>query len=442
MQNVVEQQLLQPNPGAGSKSGAAPEELAVRGGPPAVRAPKPASYLHGPQEIGEEEIRAVTAALRRKNLFRFFKDEADSPTAQFEKLFATMTGARQVLAVNSGTSALICGLVGLGVSSGDEVLVPAYTYIATAAAVLAVRAIPVIVEIDGSLGMDPVDAARKITPRTKAMLPVHMRGVPCRMDELMALAQQRSLKVLEDCAQANGGSYHGRALGTLGDAGAFSLQHFKVITAGEGGVVVTHDPVIFQRAACYHDSAYSFWQERHWNIEPFLGENYRMSELNGALALAQLKKRDRILTRLRTIKRRLLETVRELPGLTLQNVPDPDGDCGLALIFFVETADRARRFAEALQAEGMTAGSIFDKTIPDRHIFYHWDYVMHKRTPDAYGYPWKDPTRPCQVDYSREMCPQTVGWLERAVVLPLTQTMTDAHVEDCAKAIAKVARGL
>lgn len=418
------------------------EELAIHGGPAAVKAPKPASYLHGPLEIGEEEIQAVTAVLRSQNLFRFFKNDADSPTSQFEHLFAEKTGARYVLALNSGTSALIAGLVGLGVSSGDEVLVPAYTYIATAAAVLAVRAIPVIVEIDNSLGMDPADAARKITPRTKAMIPVHMRGVPCRMDELMSLARKHGLKVLEDCAQANGGSYRGQPLGTLGDAGEFSLQHFKIITAGEGGAIITNDSVIHQRAACYHDSAYTFWKQQEWNIKPFLGENYRMSELNGALALEQLKKRDRILTRLRTIKQILVEAAAGLPGITLQDVPDALGDCSTSLVFFTDSAACTRSFAEALRAEGMAAGSIFDKTIPDRHIFYYWDYIMDKRSPDIYGYPWNDPSRPCQVSYSRDMCPQTIAWLNRAVFIPLTQVMTDDHVRDCAKALAKVARGL
>ncbi len=427
---------------ATSATAAANEELAVRGGPAAVQAPKPTSYLHGPLEIGEEEIQAVTAVLRSQNLFRFFKNEADSPTAQFESLFAKKSGARHVLAVNSGTSALIAGLVGLGVSAGDEVLVPAYTYIATAAAVLAVRAIPVIVEIDESLGMDPNDAAAKITPRTKAMIPVHMRGVPCRMDELMSLARAHGLKVLEDCAQANGGSYHGRPLGTLGDAGAFSLQHFKIITAGEGGAIITNDSVIHQRAACYHDSAYTFWKQQEWSIKPFLGENYRMSELNGALALEQLKKRDRILTRLRTIKRRLVEIAACLPGIRLQEVPDAAGDCSTSLVFFTDSAARTQSFAEALRAEGMAAGSVFDKTIPDRHIFCHWDYIMEKRSPDTYGYPWHDPSRPCQVNYSRDMCPQTMAWLNCAVFIPLTQVMTDEHVTDCARALKKVAYGL
>jgi 8-amino-3,8-dideoxy-alpha-D-manno-octulosonate transaminase len=173
----------------------------------------PASYFLGPQEIGDEEIAMVTQALRSKNLFRYLKSEEDSFTFRFEKEFRKATGVEHALAVNSGTSALICALVGLGVSSGDEVIVPAYTYIATAAAVMAVRGIPVIAEIDNSLTLDPADVERKITPRTKAIIPVHMRGTPSRMDEIMKIAQKHNLVVIEDCAQANGGTYKGKPLG-------------------------------------------------------------------------------------------------------------------------------------------------------------------------------------------------------------------------------------
>jgi len=411
--------------------------LAIHGGQPCV-VEKPASYLHGPQAFGEEEIQAVTDAIRSGNLFRFFKPEEDSPTAQFEKLLGEKTQAGHVLAVNSGTSALICGLVGLGVSSGDEVIVPAYTYIASAAAVLTARAIPVIAEVDASLTLDPADVERKITPRTRAILPVHMRGVPCRMDALMDIAARHDLKVLEDVAQANGASFAGRPCGSIGDAGAFSLQHFKIVTAGEGGAMTTNDRTVFERGACYHDSAYTFWKEKDWSIEPFLGEDYRMSELAGALALVQMKKRDGILARLRQIKRTMWEGIADLDGLEFQDIPDRDGDCGLSLVFYVTDADLAGRYADTLRAEGMAAGSMFDKAFPDRHIYYHWDYVMNKRTPDVYGYPWNDPSRPCRVEYTREMCPRTLDLLGRSVVLPLTQVMSDAHVDSCIRAIRKV----
>jgi dTDP-4-amino-4,6-dideoxygalactose transaminase len=418
------------------------DKLAIDGGSKAIKAAPPATLLHGTAEIGEEEIAAVTKALKSKNLFRFHKDPANSPTAQFEELFKTKSKAKFALAVNSGTSALIAGLVGLGISSGDEVLVPAYTYIASAAAVLAVRAIPVIVEVDQSLTLDPEDIVKKITSRTKAILPVHMRGVPCQMDQIISIAREHKLKVLEDCAQANGGSYRGQALGTLGDAGAFSLQHYKIMTAGEGGLLTTNNRTVFDRAACYHDSAYAFWKEgeKSLSIDAFLGENYRMSDLNGALAFEQLKKRDPLIERLRWIKKQFKSSLEKIAGITLQSIPDETGDCSTSIVFYVKDSDHAKRFAKALSAEGLSAGGMFDKSIPDRHVYPNWTYILEKRTPDAYGYPWNDPSRPCNISYSKEMCPRTLELLSKAVVIPIGQQMSDEYVKEASEALIKVGK--
>lgn len=416
---------------------------------PTVTAPAPASWFHGAEEIGEEEIAAATDVLRRRALFRFQTDRAHSAAAQFEDAFAKKTGARYALAVNSGTSALICGLIGVGVQPGDEVLVPSYTYIATAAAALAVGAFPVIVEVDRSLTMDPADLERKITPRSRAVIPVHMRGAVCDMRRVLAIARRHGLKVIEDCAQANGATWRGRHVGTLGDAGAFSLQQSKVITAGEGGVLIANRRSVFERAAFYHDSAYMFWMEREGSpaqrrrirASAFLGENYRMPELLGAVALAQLKKRDRILRRTRTIKRRLWAACAEAFGpAALESPNDREGDCGLAMTVFCETPAAALELAERLKAEGVYCGTRFSKTVPDRHVFYHWDYVIEKRTPHSRGYPWKSSDWPCAVTYDREQCPQTVYWMERAVILPITQIMSDEYVRQVCAAIRKVGR--
>jgi len=422
--------------------------LAINGGPKAVTAPPPQNWLHGPQEIGDEEIEAVTKVLRSKNLFRFMRDRSLSSVSQFEDLFAEKTGARYVLAVNSGTSALIAGLVGIGVSQGDEVLVPAYTYIATAAAVLALGAFPVIVEIDASLTMDPDDLEKKITPRTRGIIPVHMRGTPCDMGRICEVAARHGIPILEDCAQANGAEFRGKAVGTFGDAGEFSLQHFKIITAGEGGIVVTNRKEVFDRAAIYHDSAFAFWMEgrqeseaaaQDWRKICFLGENYRQSELHGAVALEQLKKRDRILSRTRAIKRKLWSALETLPGVTMEAVNDRDGDCGISIAFFAETSEAAVALSKTLHAEGLPCGTYFSKQIPNRHIFYHWDYIMEKRTPHLNGFPWNAPERPCSVGYHKEMCPQTLDLLGRVIMMPVTQTMSDEYVDQLCCAIEKVA---
>lgn len=423
--------------------------LAINGGPKAVTAAAPASWLHGPQEIGEEEIQAVTAVLKDGNLFRFMRDAATSPVAQFEKLFAEKTGAKHVLAVNSGTSALIAGLVGIGVSQGDEVLVPAYTYIATAAAVLALGAFPIIVEIDASLTMDPDDIERKITSRTKAIIPVHMRGKPCDMARICEIARRRGLRVLEDCAQANGAEFRGKPVGTHGDAGAFSLQHFKIITAGEGGAIVTNNKDVMDRASIYHDSAYAFWMEKrqgseeaaqNWRDICFLGENYRQSELHGAVALEQLKKRDRILARTRAIKQKLWAALETLPGAQMEAVNDHPGDCGISVGVFMETEERTKALTATLLKEGVACGNFSLKQIPDRHVFFHWDYIMEKRSPHLNGFPWSalDPSR--RIEYSKDMCPRTMDYLSRVMLMPITQRMSDEYVDQVCRAIEKVAR--
>jgi len=425
------------------------ERPSAGGGERTVTAPAPATWQHGLAEIGKEEIAAVTRVLETRRLFRYGMERKDSYAARFEDLIAKKTGARHAIAMNSGTSALIAGLVGIGVSQGDEVLVPAYTYIATAAAVLALGAFPVIVEVDRSLTMDPADLEKKITPRSRAVIPVHMRGAVCDMRRILAVARRHKLKVLEDCAQANGATWRGRHVGTLGDAGAFSLQQSKVITAGEGGFVITNDRRVFERAAFYHDSALMFWMERQGTPaeqrrirrESFLGQNFRMPELLGAVAYEQLKKRDRILARTRAIKRRLWAACEAAFGpAALESPNDRDGDCGLAMTLFRETPEQALELARRLQAEGVHCGTRFSKEVPDRHVYYYWNYVLEKRTPHRNGFPWVSRERPCEVRYDRDMCPQTLYWMERAVILPITQVMSGEYVRQVCAAIRKVGR--
>ncbi|MBN2091737.1 DegT/DnrJ/EryC1/StrS family aminotransferase, partial [candidate division KSB1 bacterium] len=174
-------------------------QLAIHGGTPITTEPFPTAR-HGAEEISDAEINAVVEVLKKKKPFRFLHEIGDSKVGQFEQMFKDYMGTKYALAVTGGTTALISALVGLEIGCGDEVILPAYTYIASAAAILAVRAMPVIAEIDNSLTLDPADIERKITPYTRAIMPVHMRGTPSRMDEIMAIAQKYHLKVIEDVA--------------------------------------------------------------------------------------------------------------------------------------------------------------------------------------------------------------------------------------------------
>jgi 8-amino-3,8-dideoxy-alpha-D-manno-octulosonate transaminase len=418
--------------GPGERAMPSNTRLAIDGGTPAVTTPSPKR-----RRFDQIEREALLQALENENLFRYLR-ENESQVKAFERQFAETMGSAHALAVSSGTAALICGLVGLGIGPGDEVILPGYTYISSAAAVIAGRAVPVIAEVDDTLTLDPSDVARKISPRTRAIMPVHMRGVPSQMDELLSLARTRGILVLEDSAQACGGSYRGRRLGTLGHAGCFSLQHYKIITTGEGGAVVTDDAAVMARAVMYHDAGRPYWGD--YQGEPIPGVNCRMSELAGAVGRAQIGKLEGILARHRSAKRRVVNQIRDLPGLQLQRVPDEGGDCGITLILFLPDAASAKRFAAALRAEGCGCGTIYDQEIPDRHIYTNWDHILAKKGVTPQGCPFNCPAFPCEVEYSKDMCPQTLHLLGRALAVPIPDHLDEKGCDERALAIRKVAQ--
>ena len=263
--------------------------------------PGPGSYL-----IGEEERRHVAEVMETGYLSRY-GSESDPrfkhKVVTLERLFAERSSVKHALAVNGGTGALMASLVALGVGPGVEVLVPGYTFVASISAVLAVGGVPVLAEIDESLTMDPRDLEAKITPRTKVIMPVHMLGNPSDMDAIMEIARKHKLLVLEDCCQALGATYKGKAIGTYGDIGAFSLNINKTITSGDGGIVITNNTALYERAFGYHDQGH---KPLRMGLEigkrSILGINLRMNELSGAFALGQLEKLDRILAMLKDRK--------------------------------------------------------------------------------------------------------------------------------------------
>ncbi len=409
--------------------------LAIDGGIPVITERIPGG-AHGPSVIDDREINAVTEVLRSGKLFRFVEN---SHVAAFEQEAAALLGVNHALMVNSGTSALICALTGLGIGPGDEVIVPGYTYISTAAAVVGVGAVPVIAEIDESLGMDPADVARKITPYTKAILPVHMQGVPCRLDELIALARQHNLKVVEDCCQCVGGQYKGAYAGTWGDAGAWSLNYYKVISCGEGGLVFTNDYDAYERAAFASDPAMPMWMSgKEWKNPPFSRQCYRPSEIMGAIARVQLSKIGDILSHTRRLKKAFLAELDEPKGYIRQHVDDPDGECGISAAIIIKEPALAPKYTEALRAEGLGAGTAYNDGFPDRHIYYYWDSILLKHSPHPSGYPWKDPQYKGNVEYSREMCPQTLSLLGRALRFGFNVNMQEEHARLMAVAINKV----
>jgi dTDP-4-amino-4,6-dideoxygalactose transaminase len=277
------------------------------------------------------------------------------------------------------------------------------------------------------------------------VIPVHMRGVPSRMDEIMQVARRHGQRVVEDVAQSNGGTYKGRPLGTIGDVGCFSFQQYKVITSGEGGIIVTDDPLIYDRARMQHDAAARFWEgsQREGRYDYVIsGENYRLSELSAALIWAQRERLAPILAQCRAVKVRAIAGLAGIPGITLQDVPDPQGDCGITLTFFVPTADRAKQHAAALVAENIACGTVHDKQIPDRHIYSHWPFMMSGLADDRRA-PWRDPRYTGAIrGYSSDQCPRSLNWLSRAVMIMIDQHFSLDDADLIVKAVDKVCLAL
>lgn len=415
--------------------------LAIHGGTPAIPEPLPmAGGGPGVACMDEEEIEAVTHLLRIGQLFRH---RTDSRVRAFEREAAAKIGVHHALMVNSGTSALICGLTGLGIGPGDEVIVPAYTYIATAAAVVAVGAVPIIAEIDESLGLDPTDFEAKITPRTKAVIPVYMQGVPARIEAILKIARRYNLKVMEDCCQCIGGEYRGKMVGAWGDAGAWSLNYFKVITCGEGGLVFTNEYTVYERACFASDPALPMWMRETiategWTEKPFSAHCFRPSELLGGIALVQLRKLDRILRHTRALKRAFLCALEEPRGYRLQHVDDPAGDCGISAAIIVHSEEAAKQYSEALTAEGLPCGTAHNDGFPDRHIYRYWDSILDKNAPHPQASVWNHPAYSGDPAYSRDMCPRTMNILNRALRFGFNMKMQEHHAQAMAQAINKV----
>lgn len=423
------------------------KDLAINGGPKAKTTPNLPMYPGG-LAIGQEEEKEVLEVLRRKYLFRYYGPENyPSKVSEFETQFAQRMGARHCLAVNSCTSALISALVAVGVGPGHEVIVNGYTFFASCAAIVAAKAIPVICEVDASLTMDPDDLESKINENTKAVICVHMRGVPCDMDRITAICRKHNLKLIEDCAQACGGSYKGKPLGTFGDVGCFSFQYHKIITAGEGGAAITDDDKIYDRLMGYHDTAACWRPDRfageRYRGELFCGVNFRMSELTGAVMLAQLAKLDGLLGMMRENKKRIKSQIKDLKGITFRRLYDEAGDTAICLMFSIDDESKLAQFVGALQAEGVNASGVFNKGIPDWHIYSHWNHVINKSTPTPEGCPYTCPYhKGPEVEYRADMCPNTNKILSQMVHLDIPAQMTAEDCDMIAQGIRKVAQAI
>jgi dTDP-4-amino-4,6-dideoxygalactose transaminase len=359
--------------------------------------PGPGSFL-----VGDEEKREVAEVMESGYLSRYGREDDSRfkrKVVTLEQRFAERIGTKYAVAVNGGTGAVMASLVALGVGPGVEVLVPGYTYVASISAVLAVGGIPVLTEIDDSLTMDPAAIEQQISTKTKVIMPVHMLGNPADMERIMTIAKKRKLLVLEDCCQGLGARYKGQALGSIGRVGAFSLNINKTITSGDGGIVVTSDKKLYERAFAFHDQGH---KPLRLGVEigkrSLIGINLRMNELTAAFALGQLKKLDRILGLLKDKKKRFKELVAAagIPGMGFRKINDLE-ECATLLTVLFEEKGTAARVAKALRT----------KTVSESgwHVYNHMEQIL--AVCDEQG----------KKRYWKHMLPRTDDILARAINL-------------------------
>ncbi len=379
--------------------------------------------------FGKKEVDAFAKVALSGELFRYHRG---SECLRFEQRFGRKIGSPNVLLTSSGSAALMAALGAHGIGPGDEVIVPAHTYMATALAVLAVGAIPVIIDIDESIMMSPIALEDAIGPLTKAVIPVHMWGEVCDMDAIMQIAEKKNLLVVEDACQCAGGAYNGRMVGGIGHAGAFSFNYYKNMTCGEGGAVLLRDDLAAKRAGCMVDCCSFYWNGRQDDFHPFAAVGSRASEFDGAILNVQLDQTDSLLKKLRKIKARILNDTADT-GLKPTPRNSPEGECAITVMFSFDSATAAQEFATA------TGGGIAGNT--GRHTYNEWDPILEHH---GAHHPAMDPflmpqNQKCRMNYSKDMLPKSLDILSRTVMISLKNDMKESDIKKIVSNIRKAA---
>ena len=383
--------------------------------------------------VGQEEADAVSDVIKSGKLFRY---GVGSECDRFERRYAEYLGAAHFALAASGSNALVAAIVGVGLGPGDEVLIPAHTYMATATSVLAAGAIPVIVDIDETLTLDPDAVEAAIGPRTRAVLPVHMWGTACDMERIMAIAARHKLIVIEDACQGVGGAFEGRKFGTIGNVGCFSFNYYKNMTAGEGGGVAVNDDLLAERVRCAIDPCHFYWHGRSDSQQPFSSNGARASELMGAMLNVQLDRLDGMIAAMRAERKAILAGTASLDNLGLRaaRMNSAEHDCATHVFYTLPSAEAATRFV------AIFPGVIAGKT--GRHTYTEWDQVlMGAGAAHPAMNPYNMPANAeCRRAYSKDMCAKSLEILNRTVMVPTNPRHSKRDIEDIVHNIGAAAR--
>lgn len=397
--------------------------------------------MPGFEVFGEEEKKQVLDVFDTGVLFRYeFGQQRQGvyKVREFEQAFADYTGAGHAQAVTSGTAALKVALAALGVGAGDEVITQGFTFVATWEAILDIGALPVFTEVDETLNMDPVDLEKKITDKTKAIIPVHMLGAQARIEEIMTIAERHSLPVIEDTAQAAGGRIGGKFLGTFGSIGTFSFDAVKTMTTGEGGMCVSSDGELWRNMSEYQDHGHDHAVNpgaRGGEGRRFIGFNYRMMELQGAIGLAQLDKLDYMIAEQKKTKALLKEAAGAIPGVSFRKLVDEEGDSATFFAFMLPDKERAAAVNQVLRQHGVGAINFGENTW---HFYPAWEHLTGAKTLAINGWPFSAHGKR-RVIYDPQALPVSAELMSRTLVYQVPVRISKEQLNTMVDALNKAA---
>jgi 8-amino-3,8-dideoxy-alpha-D-manno-octulosonate transaminase len=396
--------------------------------------------MPGFEIFGEEEKKEIMDVLDTGVLFRYeFGEQRKGiyKVKEFEENFAQYCNSSFAQAVTSGSAALKVALTALGIGPGDEVVTQGFTFVATWEAILEVGAIPVFCEVDSTLNMDPTDLLKKITSKTKCIIPVHMLGAPARIKEIVAIADKNQIPVLEDSAQAAGARIDGKHLGSFGKCGTFSFDSVKTMTTGEGGMIITDDEELWKTMSEYHDHGHDHKVNpgaRGGEGRRFIGFNYRMMELQGAIGLAQLAKLNGIVAAQQKNKAQLKEATSAIPGVSFRTLMDEQGDSATFLTFTLQDKQHCSKVNDSLKADGCGAINFAENSW---HFYPKWEHLLEAKSPVRTGYPFNEPGGKKRIVYDPKALPQSAALLERTLVYPISIKMDSNRLAVMSQALKK-----
>lgn len=392
--------------------------------------------MPGFEAFDESEKKEVLDVMETGILMRYGFDaqrKGINKTLELEKALCDKLGTGHAQLTPSGTTAVSTALAVCGIGAGDEVIMPTFTFVASFESILALGAIPVLVDIDDTLTLDPAAVEKAITPRTKAVMPVHMCGAQAHIEELMQICKKHNLILIEDACQAMGSTYKGKYLGTFGAMGCFSYDFAKIITMGEGGAVVTDNDELAVKADGYVDHGHDHkGSDRGAEGHPFLGVNYRVSELSSAIGLAQLRKLDGIIQRQQEIKKYMKEALAaEFPRLKFRRILDEKGDIATFLSFSLENLEQAEKVTKALAENGV--GGVFHYYNNNWHYIRRWHHLKERAT--LYRLPKE--VLDNMPDYATKQFPQSDDVISRNISTAINLSWSDDDVKVRTEALIK-----